>query len=36
MDNLEDRTGKVIVKSIFKANFDIKNCLINNCGEIRE
>lgn len=36
MDNLEDRTGKVIVKSIFKANFDIKNCLINNWGEIRE
>lgn len=36
MDNLENRTGKVIVKSTFKSNFDIKNCLIINPFDIRE
>lgn len=36
MDNLEDRTGKVIVKSIFKSNYKVKNCLINNWCKVYE
>lgn len=36
MDSLENRTGKIIVKSTFKSNYKVKNCLITNYCEVHE
>lgn len=36
MDNLENRNGKLIVKTTFKSDFKVKNCLLTSYGDIHE